>query len=61
MKTEASRKPVPLDAGHEGKPLYVSGPHETATQVRAILDPLERHMDPGNFHYLVLADQTGEI
>jgi hypothetical protein len=44
-----------------GKPLYVSGPHETATEVRAILDHLERDPGPGNFYYVVLASQVGEF
>ena len=53
--------PTRFEYGREGKPLYVSGPHETSAQVRATLDQLERHLGPGNFHYLVLAHQTGEL
>ncbi len=44
-----------FEYGHEGKPFYVSGPHETATQVQDILDQLERRLGPDNFHHLVLA------
>jgi hypothetical protein len=42
-------------AGHAGEPFYISGPHETATQVRTIVDQLQRRLGPGNFEYLVLA------
>jgi len=45
-----------FEYGHDGKPLYISGPHETPTQVRAILEQLERRVGPGNFDYLVLAE-----
>lgn len=50
---DAAACPTRFEYGHEGKPLYVSGPYEPATQVRATLDQLERQ-GPGNFHYLVL-------
>jgi hypothetical protein len=41
--------------GHAGKPFYISGPHETATQVRIIVEKLQRRLGPGNFDFLVLA------
>jgi hypothetical protein len=44
-----------FEYGHHGKPLYVSGPPETATQTQAILEQLERRLGTGNFDYLVLA------
>lgn len=40
--------------GHDGKPFYVQGPHETAAEVEAKLDQLERRVGTGNFDYLVL-------
>ena len=43
-----------FEYGHDGKPFYISGSHETATQVRAIVDQLDRRLGPGNFDYLVL-------
>ena len=42
--------------GCDGKPFYVSGPHETPTQVRNIVAQLDRRMGAGNFDYLVLAE-----
>jgi hypothetical protein len=45
-----------FEYGHDGKPLYVSSPHETSTQVQTIVEQLERRLGPGNFDYLVLAE-----
>jgi hypothetical protein len=52
---ESTACPTRFEYGHEGKPFYVSGPHETATQVEAILDQLQRRLGTGNFDFLVLA------
>jgi hypothetical protein len=53
--------PTRFEYGRDGKPFYISGPHETAAQVHAIVEQLERRLGPGNFHYLVLAGDTGEF
>jgi len=45
---------TPFEYGHDGKPFYVSGPHETPAQVQAIMDQLERRVGAGNFDYLVM-------
>jgi hypothetical protein len=50
-----------FEYGHEGKPLYVSGPNETPAQVKAILAQLERRLGPDNFHFLVAAHDPGEL
>jgi hypothetical protein len=47
--------PTRFEYGHDGKPLYVSGPHETASQVRSIIEQLQRRLGTGNFDFLVLA------
>jgi hypothetical protein len=52
---ETAACPAHFEYGHEGKPFYISGPHESATQVRATLDQLQRRFGSDNFHYLVLA------
>jgi len=52
---ESTACPTRFEYGHEGKPFYVSGPHETCTQVQAIVEQLERRLGTGNFDYLVLA------
>jgi hypothetical protein len=53
--------PTHFEYGHEGKPFYISGPQETATQVRATLDQLQRRWGPGNFDYLVAAHSPSEL
>ena len=44
-----------FEYGHDGKPFYISGPHETETQVQTILDQLQRRVGTGNFDFLVPA------
>jgi hypothetical protein len=44
-----------FEYGRDGKPFYVSGPHDTPARIQAILQQLERRMGKGNFDYLVLA------
>ena len=51
---QATACPTHFEYGRDGKPFYISGPHETATQVRAIFEQLQRRLGPGNFDYLVL-------
>lgn len=46
--------PVPT-GGPEGKPLYVSGPHDDA---RRIVDHLMRTLGEGNFNYIVQMGST---
>jgi hypothetical protein len=41
---------VKVPVGYEGKPYFVSGPHDN---VRKILAQLERKVGPGNFHFIV--------
>jgi hypothetical protein len=53
---QATDCPTHFKYGRDGKPFYISGPHETATQVRAIVEQLQRRLGPGNFDFLVLAE-----
>jgi hypothetical protein len=50
---ESAACPTRFVYGHEGKPFYISGPHETPDQARAIVEQLERRMGPGNFDFMV--------
>jgi hypothetical protein len=50
-----------FEYGRDGKPCYISGPHETPAQVHSIIEQLKRRLGPGNFDYLVLAEPTGEF
>jgi hypothetical protein len=52
---ESTTCPRRFGYGHGGKPFYISGPHETATQVRAILEQLQQRLGTENFDYLMLA------
>lgn len=54
-EVESTACPTCFKYGHDGKPFYICGPHETATQVQAILEQLQRRLGTGNFDYLVLA------
>ena len=47
--------PTRFEYGHDGKPFYISGPHETAADVQAIVEKLQRRLGSGNFDCLVLA------
>ena len=49
---EAAPCPERYTYGKDGKPLYVSGPHETPAQSRKILDTLTRRLGPGGFHFM---------
>jgi len=53
---QATDCPTHFEYGRDGKPFYISGPHETDTEVRSIMDQLERRLGPGNFDFLVLAE-----
>ena len=48
--------PTHFEYGHDGKPLYISDPHETPTEARAIVNHLDRRLGPGNFDFIVLAE-----
>ncbi|MGO8736748.1 MAG: hypothetical protein ACLQVM_28610 [Terriglobia bacterium] len=52
---QISACPTRFEYGHDGKPFYISGPHETAADVQAIVDKLQRRLGTGDFDYLVLA------
>ena len=55
-EVQATDCPTHFEYGRDGKPFYISGPHETDTEVRSIMDQLERRLGPGNFDFLVLAE-----
>jgi hypothetical protein len=51
---ESTACPTRFEYGHTGKPFYVSGPHKTAAQVRAIVEQPRRSLGTGNSDHLVL-------
>lgn len=42
-----------VEFGQDGKPLYISGPHDSQYESRRIIQTLERTAGDGNFHYLI--------
>jgi hypothetical protein len=46
-----------FEYGHEGKPLYISGPNETPARANAIVEQLRRHKGEGNFHFVMGVDE----
>jgi hypothetical protein len=42
--------------GKDGKPFYVSGPNDSATRIRRILDTLVKRVGEGGFDYVVHVD-----
>jgi len=53
----AAECPQEFVYGHDGKPLYVSGPNDTAEHVRTIIEQLQRRLGPGRFDYLMQSGQ----
>jgi hypothetical protein len=47
--------------GHKGKPLYRRGPRETEEQARGIVWHLQQRCGSGNFEYLVMPGEVGDI
>jgi hypothetical protein len=45
-----------FEFGYDGKPLYVSGPHETPGDIERILNQLERRCGPGGFEYEIMEE-----
>jgi len=42
-----------FEFGKDGKPLFVSGPHDTSARCNLILAALEKHCGPKGFHYVL--------
>ena len=45
--------PKAFEYGKEGKPFYVSGPHDTPPQIKSILNTLEKKCGPGRYDYIL--------
>lgn len=42
-----------FEFGKDGKPLYISGPFDSETKIRRIIDQLTERLGPDGFHFLV--------
>jgi hypothetical protein len=49
-----------FEFGKDGKPFYVSGPHETPAQSRRIVDTLMKRCGPGGYHFLAALTEPPE-
>jgi hypothetical protein len=45
--------------GKDGKPFFMSGPNDSRTRIRRILDTLVKHAGPDGFNYVVAVDEFG--
>lgn len=48
---DAAVCPREFEFGKDGKPFYVSGPHDSPAFVRKVMNTLERRVGPGNFGF----------
>ncbi|MFB3132619.1 MAG: hypothetical protein ACE10K_08885, partial [Rhodothermales bacterium] len=46
-----------FEFGKDGKPFYVSGPYDSETKIRRIVDQLMERLGPDGFHFLVGLDE----
>lgn len=49
-----------IECGHDGKPLYIQGPHDTPAQTTAIIRQLTKVKGPDGFHFLLQAGKAVE-
>ena len=52
--------PQEFKLGKDGKPRYISGPHETMADSERIIDILNKKLGPGGFNYMVKVDLQDE-
>lgn len=52
--------PQEFKLGKEGKPRYISGPHETMADSERIIDILNKKLGPGGFDYMMKVDLQDE-
>ncbi|MBV9121901.1 MAG: hypothetical protein JO112_00910 [Planctomycetes bacterium] len=50
---DASACQEEFEFGQDGKPTFIAGPHDTPQRCRQILQILEQHCGPDNYHFLV--------
>ena len=43
---------VSIEFGHDGKPYFISGPHDSPSRCQQIIKTLERSCGQGNYHFL---------
>jgi hypothetical protein len=53
--------PKEFEFGKDGKPFYISGPHETQADSERIIATLTRKLGPEGFHYMVGVDMGESV
>lgn len=53
---ESNACPEQFEYGHEGKPFYMRGPHESIPQAKKIVEHLHRKFGEGGYHYMVATE-----
>jgi hypothetical protein len=51
---DAAACPREFEFGKDGKPFYLSGPHDSPAFIRKVRNTLERRVGPGNYKFLTL-------
>lgn len=54
---EAAACPERFEYGKDGKPMFISGPNDSPTRTRTILNTLERRCGTGNFEFIAFFDE----
>lgn len=52
--------PTHFEFGKDGKPFYVSGPHDSSTKAKRIVETLAKRCGPGGYDFLVLIGEPME-
>jgi len=58
---DASQCSTEFVFGHDGKPLYVSGPNDSISRSHAIVETLQKTCGPGGSHYIIHADNPDDL
>lgn len=58
---DAAECPETFSFGREGKPFFVSGPNDTPTRCRQILETLQARLGPDGFHFVVGAADPSQF
>lgn len=58
---DASKCEDKFEFGCEGKPRFISGPHDSPARSQAVMDALNRTCGEGNFHYVLHANDPNDL
>ncbi|MEI8383376.1 MAG: hypothetical protein WCJ09_24885 [Planctomycetota bacterium] len=58
---DASKCEDKFEFGCEGKPRFISGPHDSPARCQAVMDTLNRTCGVGNFHYVMHVNDPNDL